>query len=136
MPFAQIPKNSKRNSFHDDLANVDLNAMVAHAGQKSALKTAPTLDGWRDEFIHRAYESQLSATNDIFWVVIVALVIGFGSGIWQLFAGVKVKGDETEIEVAMQSLKLKTKSLGVVIMFASIAMFFMYLKIVYPINDH
>jgi hypothetical protein len=93
---------------------------------------------------------QLQSSKIIFWVVITIVCIGVGLAVVQFVAALKVNsnghsqtegnshresgGDSTEIELSLQSIKVKTSLIGVMVLIVSLGFFYLYLLHVYPIK--
>lgn len=96
---------------------------------------------WQEKFIQKSWEWHLLSTQIIFFVVLV--VVGFGLVVsWLQFRSEtsrKQKGDGEEgaaydISASLQSVGIKSKTIGAVVLIFSGVFFFLYLSIVYPMT--
>jgi hypothetical protein len=97
---------------------------------------------WQSDFEIRSWEWHLLSTKIIFFVVLV--VVGFGIFVsWLQFKNdinpKKLNGDggsaEYDVSAGIQSVSIKSKTIGAVILVFSGVFFFLYLSIVYPMNN-
>ena len=81
----------------------------------------------------RAFNWQYVSSIIIFIVVIMTVLIGLFFA-WKQF---KLATDlpETDIDISLTGIKVKSSIMGVVILTISIVFFYLYLTIVYPINQ-
>jgi Leucine-rich repeat (LRR) protein len=94
---------------------------------------------------------QLTSSQIIFCVVIGIVCIGLGLAVIQFIAALKMDtkrpaqsaaeaepelgNNQTEIELTLQSVKIKTSLIGVIVLIISLAFFYLYLIHVYPIEE-
>lgn len=90
----------------------------------------------------RVFEWQHSSTVIMFWVVMAIVVIGLVLACFQFYlankASKKMKDtgtkEQTEINITLSGVQVKSSLVGLLIFLTSIAFLFMYLKFVYPIE--
>lgn len=85
-----------------------------------------------------AWNNAVSILSFVF--VHLAVLLGFGGALVEFAHAYKLRRrrkvpDDIEITVKMESIAVKTTSVGVVLLVASIAFYFLYLKFVFPIQS-
>jgi len=84
----------------------------------------------------RAFEWQALSSKIIFFVVILLVFVGIYFAAIQFHRGAGSGAEQgTELELSLRSVKVSSPVLGVVILVISLAFFYLYLWIVYPISN-
>ncbi len=92
-------------------------------------------------FQHRreVFSWQHYSTIIIFFVVIFLVLAGLYFSWLQFRKGMKAEGDgalpETEVELSVSNVKVRSSVVGIVILVVSLAFFYLYLVYIYPINE-
>lgn len=115
-------------------------ARVKTAGERVSAPPSPR-DAWLQDFERRSWEWHLFSTKLIFFLVVG--IVAFGMFIaWLQFRHDtdlqrdRSKGDDADYDMSasLQSVSIKSKTIGAVILLASAGFFLMYLIHVYPME--
>ena len=139
-----------------DLSRAAAGADKQFADQQPAVSEAPSAEqeaayrAWKGEFERRSWEWHLLSTKIIFFVVLI--VVGFGLVVsWLQFrSDIRPKMSSTsagttedaggaaatyDVSASLQSVSVKSKTIGAVVLIFSGVFFFLYLSIVYPMTS-
>jgi hypothetical protein len=127
-------------------AEADVNDAESRLGTEMNKNLHPALapavqDALNDYYIislkHRAavFAWQAFASKLIFWMVAVLVFSGLLFSALQFYHGLRAKSADAtqEIELSLQSVKVKSQFLGVVTLALSLAFFYLYVANIYPI---
>lgn len=122
---------------------VDQAKAISEAAQ-TAMAGADSHARWQANFIERSFEWHLLSTKIIFWVVILVVVFGLVVS-WLQFrhdtdrtaapSESKDNAPAYDISASAQQFSVKSKTIGAVVLVFSGIFFFLYLSIVYPMNE-
>lgn len=108
------------------------------------MRSISEYESWRIEFVKRSFEWHLLSTKIIFFFVIFVVVFGvfiswlqFRHDILPSNDDRKEGGDASpsyDISASAQSISIKSKTIGALILVFSGVFFFLYISIVYPMN--
>jgi hypothetical protein len=132
----------------DSGGKIDLTQIAAQADKKYSDEVANSPEGrfeaWQDDFEQRSWEWHLLTTKIIFAVVLLVVVFGLVVSWLQFRSDILPKtgdgktdgpGDPAyDIKADFQSVSIKTKTIGAVVLIFSGVFFFLYLSIVYPMT--
>jgi hypothetical protein len=92
------------------------------------------------EHNQKAFSWQLAASKVIFWTVIITVLAGVFSSIYQLYMTFKIDNNnketkETEVELSVrEGIKIKSSIIGLTLLVLSLAFFYLYLIYIEPIR--
>ena len=93
---------------------------------------------WQYSLNQRVFEWNLSSGKIIFWISMAITVSGLAFCCWQFWdaSSIARQSEDAEIQVKTEafSLALKSKSIGVLVLFVSIVYLAIYAKLIYPIE--
>lgn len=72
----------------------------------------------------RFYDGQLAIAQQGFWIVAAICIAGLVFSAWQLWRATTLT--DSEIEIGMQSIKIRSAYIGIVVLVLSLAFFFIF----------
>lgn len=145
-PTAAGPQQPAAHAVDWSRAEADANAsesrLAAEIDKNIQPALAPAVQAAVNEYYvkslkHRAavFAWQAFASKLIFWMVAVLVFAGLVFSAFQFYHGLRAKSPDItqEIEVSLQSVKIKSQFLGVVTLALSLVFFYLYVVNIYPI---
>lgn len=123
---------------------------ASKAAYDKALAAKYEYEAFSYEHARRAFQQQEHTSIGVFWIVVVMVLAGLAFSAIQFYMGFrhshvalarKTKGlpeptaDRTDIEASLKGIKVSSTMLGVLVLVISMAFFYLYLAIVYPITN-
>jgi hypothetical protein len=92
----------------------------------------------RGDAVQRVVSWSYSSSNITFWIAHGLLIFGISAATLELLHSWKLRSkgrkDSFEMEIGLEKIALRSSMYGSLILFASLAFYFMYLKFVYPVS--
>ena len=151
-----IATNSQKVQFDfDSQPSTNESALTQNFGSR-LLQSKIAYELYADDYRRRVFEWQLTSSKIIFWLVFSIVVAGivfsasqFGLSIYENRHIVRRRNDKpvtppaaksteesvTEFEASADGIKLKSSTLGVIILTISLVFFYLYLVHVYPVKE-
>lgn len=120
-------------------ANSDMANEATSVGPSQNADECASSCQWHEDFNQRSFEWHLLTTKIIFFLVIFIVLFGMFVS-WRQFRHdtlhSKLTSNEPDYDVAvsLQNVRIKTKTIGVIVLLSSAGFFMMYLIYVYPMT--
>jgi hypothetical protein len=142
-----VPANETPSSQAAGVGNVDPLDAAAEEGdriwaQSQTRDSNPPRSAWDEDYWRRSWEWHLFSSQVIFWLVVAVVLFGMFIS-WLQFKhdlqgrkdGERIDEGGYDVSASLQSVNIKSKTIGAVILVASSAFFIMYLVYVYPMRE-